>query len=250
MCSKDKEINGIILPPVNLNGFEQMALDVLLLDKQLIYKDYSMAIRFYTWPGCWISLGKNQKSIPISCKDLIKNKELKVVRRPSGGKAVLHSRGLTYSMVWISAPKTKREAYRLSSQWLINAFDRLGIHLVFGDSAPNRLEENCFATSTSSDLVDNKGNKLIGSAQLWRRGNLLQHGEIILDPKKKVWEKVFKVSSPSPAPKAIPREGLSNILLDEFLSSWPNIKWKNISLRSEDLINIRKQSNIYKVNQV
>ena len=49
---------------------------------------------------------------------------------------------------------------------------------------------NCFSTSTYADLIDENGQKRIGSAQFWRKGRLLQHGEIILDPPKELWEEV------------------------------------------------------------
>ena len=49
--------------------------------------------------------------------------------------------------------------------------------------------------------MDENGQKRIGSAQLWRNGHLLQHGEILLDPPPKLWAEVFHSDPPNPAPK-------------------------------------------------
>ena len=56
-----KEI--LYLNPLKLNGPEQMAIDLFLLEKSFTDKNFNMAIRFYTWNGDWLSIGKNQKKI-------------------------------------------------------------------------------------------------------------------------------------------------------------------------------------------
>ena len=90
----------IYLNPLKLTGPEQMAIDLFLLEKSFTHKNFKMALRFYTWEGDWLSIGKNQKEIPEKWLKLFNNKKLNIVRRPSGGKAVLHSKGLTYALIW------------------------------------------------------------------------------------------------------------------------------------------------------
>merc|ERR1712159_891095 len=173
---------GLYIKPIELNGPEQMAIDLFLLEKSFIDKKFYMAIRFYTWSGNWLSIGKNQKEISQHWLELLKNKKLNIVRRPSGGKAVLHSGGLTYALIWKEPPRNKKESYLKTSKWLKDAFRKAGIDLFLGDQKVNITSSNCFATSTLADLTDKNRIKQIGSAQLWRKGHLLQHGEILIEP--------------------------------------------------------------------
>ena len=46
---------------MNLSGTQQMATDVMLLEKFMVDSEISIALRFYTWEGVWLSIGKNQK---------------------------------------------------------------------------------------------------------------------------------------------------------------------------------------------
>jgi len=172
----------IYLNPLELNGPEQMAIDLFLLEKSFTEKNFHMAIRFYTWDGDWLSIGKNQKEIPEIWLNLLKNKELKIVRRPSGGKAVLHSKGLTYALIWKFPPKSKKESYLKTTEWLKDGLKKAGVDLFLGDKPVDISNSNCFATATLADLVDKDKNKQIGSAQYWKKGHLLQHGEILMEP--------------------------------------------------------------------
>ena len=97
----------LYLDPLKLSGPEQMAIDLFLLEKSFKEKDFYMALRFYTWDGDWLSIGKNQKELPSIWLELLKNEKLKIVRRPSGGNAVLHSKGLTYALIWKYPPRNK-----------------------------------------------------------------------------------------------------------------------------------------------
>ena len=99
----------LYLDPLELSGPEQMAIDLFLLEKSFTDKDFFMAIRFYTWDGDWLSIGKHQKELPRKWLKLLKNEQLKIVRRPSGGNAVLHSGGLTYALIWKDPPRNKKK---------------------------------------------------------------------------------------------------------------------------------------------
>ncbi len=68
--------------------------------------------------------------------------------------------------------------------------------LFFGNQPVNVSNSNCFSTSTLADLVDKDENKQIGSAQYWQKGHLLQHGEILMEPSKELWKKVFNTDPP------------------------------------------------------
>ncbi len=233
---------GKVFPTMHLSGPENMALDVILLEKIRKDLNLSFALRFYKWEGYWISIGRNQKGIPKNWLNLVNSKKIQIVRRPTGGNAVLHGGGLTYALIWSSPPRKKKEAYYLASNWLVNGFFNLGVPLKFGNQLCNPNKINCFGTSTLADLVDIDGNKRIGSAQLWREGHLMQHGEILLDPPKDLWMEIFNSKAPNPAALSIPRDGLDELLKKACMSSWPDILWKEEELNQEVTKEIQTRS--------
>ncbi len=245
VSSESNNQRGKLFPMMNISGEQQMAADVMLLEKAISDTDVSIALRFYNWQGFWISIGKNQNYLPIEWRELVRKKKVQIVRRPTGGSSVLHGGGLTYALIWLSPPRKRHEAYYLASQWLIKAFNDLGLPLNFGKQLINPSERNCFATSTAADLIDPQGNKRIGSAQLWKRGHVLQHGEILLDPPPELWMEVFKTKAPKPAPSYIPRKGLDKILHAACCSHWSNIDWELAELTKEELTQISKNAETY-----
>ena len=224
----------LYLNPLKLSGPEQMAIDLFLLEKSFTEKNFHMALRFYTWDGDWLSIGKNQKEIPETWLKLLKNKKLKIVRRPSGGKAVLHSKGLTYALIWKYPPKNKKESYLKTTQWLKDGFRNAGLELFLGSQPATISNNNCFASSTLADLVDRDKNKHIGSAQYWKKGHLLQHGEILIEPSKQLWGKVFNTDPPIIERKQKEKERLMFFLKESFIKTWPNLNWCNYELDSSD----------------
>tara|TARA_B100000965_G_scaffold395859_1_gene409961 strand:- start:248 stop:997 length:750 start_codon:yes stop_codon:yes gene_type:complete len=224
----------IYLNPVKLPGPEQMAIDLFLLEKSFTDKNFNMALRFYTWDGDWLSIGKNQKGIPELWIKLLKEKKLNLVRRPSGGKAVLHSRGLTYALVWKNPPRNKKESYLKTTQWLKDGFKKAGVDLFFGNQAVNISNSNCFATSTLADLVDKDQNKHVGSAQYWRKGHLLQHGEILMDPSERLWKEIFHTNPPKIKKEVKDKDKIIFFLKESFIKTWPNLGWIDYNLDQED----------------
>ena len=224
----------LYLNPLELKGPDQMAIDLFLLEKSLTDQTFDMALRFYTWTGDWLSIGRNQKELPKSWIKLLKKEQLQIVRRPSGGKAVLHSKGLTYALIWKNPPRNKKESYLKTSQWLINGFKNAGVDLFFGTQPVNISNGNCFSTSTLADLVDKENNKQIGSAQYWKKGHLLQHGEILMEPSKQLWKKVFNTHPPNIKDKIKAKDKVIDILKESFIKTWPNHELSNYSLNQRD----------------
>jgi len=224
----------LYINPLKLSGPEQMAIDLFLLEKSFADYNFNMAIRFYTWDGDWLSIGRNQKEIPRSWTKLLTNEQLKIVRRPSGGKAVLHSKGLTYAIIWKHPPRNKKESYMKTSQWLIDGFKNAGVDLFFGTQPVNLSNSNCFSTSTLADLVDKEKNKHIGSAQYWKKGHLLQHGEILMEPSKQLWKKVFNTDPPKVKNEIKDKDKVIKVLKESFSKTWPNLKLSNYILNQRD----------------
>jgi lipoate-protein ligase A len=179
------------LATTELDGAWQMAIDSWLLEQG------QPSFRLYRWRRPTLSLGYHQRQLDSHWANLVEQGVIDLVRRPSGGRAVLHAGDLTYAMVWPNPPMSRQEAYKLSCTWLQLAFETLGLPLCFGEQAADLQRSNCFAISTSADLVHAEGSKRIGSAQLWRQGHLLQHGSILLDPPRCLWQQVFGQEPPA-----------------------------------------------------
>ncbi|ANV88747.1 biotin--protein ligase [Picosynechococcus sp. PCC 7117] len=169
-----------------------MAIDAWLLDQHLQGKIPSV-LRFYTWQPVAISLGYHQRKYPDFWNDLTyQGKKIDLVRRPSGGRAVLHQGDLTYAIITSGLKGSRQTNYETLCQFLIAGFGELGIPLSYGHQQRNYGHfDSCFRTHTKADLVTESGYKLIGSAQLRRQGAILQHGSIRLNPDPELYEKVF-----------------------------------------------------------
>ena len=246
--NKNEEV--LYINPLKLPGPEQMAIDLFLLEKSFIDKNFQMALRFYSWDGDWLSIGKNQTKLPPKWLELLKNKKLKIIRRPSGGNAVLHSRGLTYALVWRNPPKNKKKSYLKTAQWLKDGFKKAGVDLFLGNQPVNISNSNCFSTSTFADLVDKENNKHIGSAQYWKKGHLLQHGEILIEPSKQLWKKVFNTDPPKIKKELKEKDKIIYFLKESFIKTWPNFQWYDYKLdkRDKDIIKNLAKDNYKKIN--
>ena len=206
------------IPPLHLSGCWQMAIDEWLLDGAIASQAAlevdppAAVLRFYTWSAPTLSLGFHQHGLEPRWLALARRGELQLVRRPSGGRAVLHAADLTYALVWPQAPARRREAYRAACAWLQEGFADLGLPLRFGAEPADPRHPSCFAASTAADLVQSGGGKRIGSAQLWRRGVLLQHGSIQLRPDGALWRHVLDEDAPRLEPLSLSPEELIGVL--------------------------------------
>lgn len=183
------------IPPIEASGEMQMAIDRFLLEQHRQGKSPPV-IRFYTWLPAAISLGYHQKDYPQDWKNLTwQGKALDIVRRPTGGRAVLHQGDLTYAVIMSIPPGKRLEVYKKICEFLIEGWRSLGVNLEYGTATKEYIRHNnCFATATGSDLVTAAGNKVIGSAQLRRGKVVLQHGSMILDTNASLYQEIFDTS--------------------------------------------------------
>ncbi|MFM6223876.1 MAG: lipoyl protein ligase domain-containing protein, partial [Dolichospermum sp.] len=160
-----------MIPILAASGSVQMAIDRWLLVQHESGKSPPI-LRFYTWSPPAISLGYHQRQYPEFWQNLIwKGQKLDLVRRPTGGRAVLHQGDLTYSVVTSGLRGNTLEIYTKICEFLIQGWRSLGIELYYGQAGRGYIHNpNCFGTATGADLVLADGSKLIGSAQL-RRGD-------------------------------------------------------------------------------
>ena len=165
------------------DGNFNMEYDLKMLDFAIENKiDYAL-VRFYQWyPKC-VSLGRNQK------ENCYKVDDIDVVKRPSGGRALLHDRELTYCFVSPIFNQSVIESYKVISLGLIEGFKNLDIELEFSKNEHKNLSY-CMSISSGAD-VSYKGKKFIGSAQYRKNGYLLQHGSIPYTLDFDLIEKIF-----------------------------------------------------------
>jgi lipoate-protein ligase A len=138
----------------------------------------------YSWTRPTLSFGRNQPAIGLYDVQRIETAGLDVVRRPTGGRAILHDHEVTYSVTApIDAAEPLREAYSRINRILLDGLARLGVVAGIaapGERAPAPSIRPCFETPGEGELVAD-GGKLVGSAQ-WRDGGaLLQHGSILVE---------------------------------------------------------------------
>lgn len=184
-----------IIPYETRTGKENMQIDSDLLDFAIKNELKEPIFRLYGWEPACVSLGRNQKDDFLDYK-LLKSKNIDVVRRLTGGRALLHDNEITYSFIcpesFLQNGSHIVSSYKEISQILIDKFKKLGIDLDFGSSKPIKTGfDYCMLISTGADLCY-KEKKLIGSAQCRSHGYILQHGSILYGYDKKLLEEIFK----------------------------------------------------------
>ncbi|TDI13510.1 MAG: lipoate--protein ligase family protein [Acidobacteria bacterium] len=167
-------------------GAWNMAVDDALLRSCAAGAAGFPCLRFYRWDPPALSLGYHQDVAKAADASALEGMGVDLVRRPTGGRAVLHEYELTYSVVGqcrkglLAGPVM--QTYRRISEALVEGLLRLGFPaLLSGGERPTPREslDPCFARSARCE-VETGGAKVVGSVQLQQGGALLQHGSILL----------------------------------------------------------------------
>jgi lipoyl(octanoyl) transferase len=141
-------------------------------------------LRLYRWSPSCLSLGANQPARGLYDPAALERLGCDVVRRPTGGRAVLHARELTYAAILPDRLLgSARQAYARIHGALTAGLRRLGVPAELraaAGRAPRPSAAPCFADPVAGEIVV-RGAKLLGSAQLRRGQVLLQHGSLLLD---------------------------------------------------------------------
>ena len=191
------------------NGFMNMAIDEAIM---IAHRGGLVppTIRFYQWSPPAVSLGYFQdleKEIDIAaCHNL----GIDIVRRPTGGKAVLHDKELTYSFIIRENHSIVNdsilETYKKISGGIIRGLSYLGIkselvplrgkleNNLLGRSDKTRIhhldfKSICFSIPSQYE-VQVEGKKIVGSAQVRKGGVVLQHGSLLIKLEK---DKLFPI---------------------------------------------------------
>ena len=165
-----------------------MAVDEVLLEG-VAAGAATPTLRFYQWRPACLSLGYFQ-SYDVVDLDGCAALSIDVVRRPTGGRAILHDRELTYSVA-LPASVLGHDGgvlpsyYRLSLA-LQDGLRRLGVPATLAPEAaasgPTVHGPVCFDRPSAHEILL-EGRKLVGSAQMRRGGGILQHGSILIEPR-------------------------------------------------------------------
>jgi lipoate-protein ligase A len=142
-------------------------------------------LRFFAWQPPCLSIGYNQAMEEVDIT-ACQQAGVDVVRRPTGGRAILHTDELTYSIV---APQDEPqvaggvvESYRRLSAGLVRGLRLLGVDVAqagAGHGQDADVSAACFDAPSAYEVTAG-GKKLVGSAQVRRRGAVLQHGSLPL----------------------------------------------------------------------
>jgi lipoyl(octanoyl) transferase len=183
---------------------ENMAIDEAVLTAHSEEKS-PPTVRFYGWNPATLSIGYFQKAQEVDL-EAVESEGIGFVRRPTGGRAVLHDRELTYSIIvsetYPGIPRNVTDAYRVLSEGLLQGFRGLGLNAEMVQLASEEEKEK-YASAGSSACFDSpswyelvvEGRKIAGSAQVRQKDVVLQHGSILLDMDTDQLFRLLKFSS-------------------------------------------------------
>jgi len=174
----EQSLSWRVLVDEPLTGAANMARDHALA---AALRPGTGTLRLYRWTPATLSLGRNEP-FTVGYRELLRERpDIDVVRRPTGGRAVLHDRELTYSVVLPArAFGGPRRAYRRINAALVEGLRGLGAdaRVAGGRSLPPDAGP-CFLEPAEGEVVV-AGRKVVGSAQVRIGSAVLQHGSILL----------------------------------------------------------------------
>ncbi len=191
------------------HGSVQMAVDVALMDRASATGEATF--RVYEWTRPTLSFGRHETVVGRFDAAELLRRGYDAVRRPTGGRVLLHDGDVTYS---VTAPatgdETVRAAFARVNRLLAAGIARLGV--LTTPAAPLRREprpgtDACFATPSAGELVVS-GRKLVASAQRRDAGAFLQHGSILLADRQSALTTLSVSALGAPAPAATLEDAL------------------------------------------
>lgn len=153
----------------------------MAIDEGLLNETQAVVARRYQWTPPAVSLGKYQRLARAAAR-VLTDAGLPVVRRPSGGRAVLHGRAFEWSFAVAFPPHMTslgpHAAYRLVSDAFAAALAAAGVALDESREARYERSALCFASPLRHDLLVG-GEKVVALAQAQRGGRVLVHGSVL-----------------------------------------------------------------------
>lgn len=180
------------------DGVTNMAVDEALL---ATVRPGEGTWRWYAWSAPTVSFGRNERITGRLSPMQLDATGLGAVRRPTGGRALLHHRELTYCVTMpLAAHRPWRAAYDAVNRVLLDALRAAGVPVeLAADAGPIAPDGPvCFDQPAAGELTVG-GRKLVGSA-VWRHGDAyLQHGSILLHDDQHLLQAISPSTVPAPA---------------------------------------------------
>jgi len=173
-----------VLPYGSWTAAENMAIDEAVFRVRRQFK-MPTTLRWYSWRSPALSVGYFQDIRREIDVEACSRAQLDIVRRPTGGKAVLHEDDLTYAVISGEGdplfPPDILGTYRVIGRCLSRGFAEIGVDVRMAMAGRNgRGDASCFASPSRYELLV-QGRKICGSAQVRSQGCFLQHGSVLLD---------------------------------------------------------------------
>ena len=194
------------------SGAANMALDHALMDRAR--RTGERVFRVYTWSAPTLSLGRHQAARGRIDPAVARAMGVALVRRPTGGRALLHHREVTYSVTASLGPDgSVRDWYESINAVLLIALRSLGVKAdpasgVGRTPAPGTA--SCFVRADEGE-ISVEGRKLVGSALLRQGDALLQHGSILLDDDQGMLDRLLPLDEARPTPAGTIRQSLGRL---------------------------------------
>ena len=190
-------VDGALPGPVNMARDHALALSV---------QEGEGVLRLYRWDPATVSFGRNEPSRGLYSQEKAREEGVAFVRRPTGGRAVLHHQELTYALAFpLGTFGGLKKAYRIINKGLLAGLQSMGAAVDLAAGTGPALPPDagpCFRQPAEGEVMA-LGRKLIGSAQVRVGDTILQHGSIILDGDQDVLRRLRGNDEPVPPPATL-----------------------------------------------
>jgi lipoate-protein ligase A len=218
-----------ILVQPRMDGRRNMAVDEALAEA-CGRGDSPPVVRLYGFAPATLSLGRFQRAAGLVDAAALAADGVTLVRRPTGGHAVLHDDELTYAVAFsredaeeLAGSSRKRAVYEFIAAFLLEGLARLGIRgSVCAAQAGDPRNPDCFGAAGEYEIAGSSGRKLVGSAQMTSRSAVLQHGSIPLEsPGRRVF-RYLRVAPPTDTrePSCLREEAGRTLSFDEVRAAF------------------------------
>ncbi len=209
------------------------------------------AVRLYGFSPPTLSLGRFQKVKGQYSARKLANDGVTLVRRPTGGHAVLHDEELTYSVALskesgpLAGGARKRDVYLFIARILLHGLANLGITGTINAAQRGDIHNpDCFGSAGEYEIAGTAGRKLIGSAQMTTRRAILQHGSIPLqNPGQRVF-RYLEAAQPLDAhpPSCLNEEAGRSLTFEEVRDAFARAFREDLHALDSDLLPAEREN--------
>ncbi|MBU2648967.1 lipoate--protein ligase family protein [bacterium] len=189
----------LAIPEIKVLPYQVRTAEINMATDRYLLGVPGTFLRLYGWKHPTLSFGRMNKGLDELDLEYCRDNGIRMVKRISGGKTVLHQHELTYAFISDTAlfPDSVVDTYRIISRILAGSFRRFGLQAEMSAEKGDRSESSiCFRETSAFELTVNS-RKLVGSAQYRKRERFFQHGSILLDIDWQSWKRIWKLPESS-----------------------------------------------------